>query len=111
MSKSIFEIASIIASTGRSFGILHYSQRTSTIFLICTDVEHFTAGHTVAAAALLAKISDLTDCTIILPWVYSTVIKANRGGELTGDDLKEASRMVQEARMFYTPPTSDSLYI
>lgn len=111
MSKSVFEITSIVASTGKSFGILHYSQQTSTIFLICTDVEHFTAGHTVAAAVLLANISDLTDCTIILPWVYNTVIKANRGGELTGDDLKEANRMVQEARMFYTPPTSDSLYI
>ena len=111
MSKSIFEIASIIAGTGKSFGILHYSQRTSTIFLICTDVEHFTAGHTVAAAILLAKISDLTDCTVILPWVYNTVIKANRGGALTAEDLRDANRMVQEARMFYTPPTSDSLYI
>lgn len=111
MSKSIFEIASIIASTGKSFGILHYSQRTSTIFLICTDVKHFTAGHTVTAAALLAKISDLTDCTIILPWVYNTVIKTNRGGALSADDLRDANRLVQEARMFYTPPTSDSLYI
>ena len=111
MSKSIFEIASIVASTGESFGILHYSQRTSTIFLICTEVEHFTAGHTVTAAALLAKISDLTDCTVILPWVYNTVIKANRGGALTAEDLRDANRMVQEARMFYTPPTSDSLYI
>jgi hypothetical protein len=27
MSKSVFEIASIIASTGKSFGILHYSQQ------------------------------------------------------------------------------------
>ncbi len=111
MSKSIFEIASIVAGTGKSFGILHYSQRTSTIFLICTEVEHFTAGHTVTAAALLAKISDLTDCTVILPWVYNTVIKANRGGALTAEDLRDANRMVQEARMFYTPPTSDSLYI
>ncbi len=111
MSKSIFEIASIIASPGKSFGILHYSQRTSTIFLICTDVKHFTAGHTVTATALLAKISDLTDCTIILPWVYNTVIKANRGGALSADDLRDANRMVQEARMFYVPPTDDSLYI
>jgi len=111
MSKSIFEIASIVAGTGKSFGILHYSKRTSTIFLICTEVEHFTAGHTVTAAALLAKISDLTDCTVILPWVYNTVIKANRGGALTAEDLRDANRMVQEARMFYTPPTSDSLYI
>ncbi len=111
MSKSIFEIASIVAGTGKSFGILHYSQRTSTIFLICTEVEHFTAGHTVTAAALLAKISDLTDCTVILPWVYNTVIKANRGGALTAEDLRDANRMVQEARMLYTPPTSDSLYI
>ena len=111
MSKSIFEIASIVAGTGKSFGILHYSKRTSTIFLICTEVEHFTAGHTVTAAALLAKISDLTDCTVILPWVYNTVIKANRGGALTAEDLRDANRMVQEARMFYTPPTSDSPYI
>lgn len=111
MSKSVSEIASIVASTGKSFGILHYSQRTSTIFLICTDVEHFTAGHTVTAAALLAKISDLTDCTVLLPWVYNTVIKANRGGALSAADLRDANRMVQEARMFYTPPTSDSLYI
>ena len=111
MSKSVFEIASIVAGTGKSFGILHYSKRTSTIFLICTEVEHFTAGHTVTAAALLAKISDLTDCTVILPWVYNTVIKANRGGALTAEDLRDANRMVQEARMFYTPPTSDSLYI
>jgi len=111
MSKSIFEIASIVAGTGKSFGILHYSKRTSTIFLICTEVEHFTAGHTVTAAALLAKISDLTDCTVLLPWVYNTVIKANRGGALTAEDLRDANRMVQEARMFYTPPTSDSLYI
>lgn len=111
MSKSVFEIASIVAGTGKSFGILHYNQRTSTIFLICTDVEHFTAGHTVAAAVLLAKLSDLTDCTIILPWVYNTVIKANRGGALSVDDLRDANRLVQEARVFYVPPTDDSLYI
>jgi hypothetical protein len=95
MSKSVFEIASIIASTGKSFGILHYSQRTSTIFLICTDVEHFTAGHTVGTAVLLAKLSDLTDCTVLLPWVYNTVIKANRGGELTaGEELKSLLPML-----------------
>ena len=111
MSKSVFEITSIVASTGKSFGILHYSQQTSTIFLICTDVEHFTAGHTVAAAVLLANISDLTDCTVLLPWVYNTVIKANRGGALSADDLRDANRMVQEARIFYVPPTDDSLYI
>ena len=111
MSKSIFEIASIVAGTGKSFGILHYSKRTSTIFLICTEVEHFTAGHTVTAAALLAKISDLTDCTVILPWVYNTVIKANKNEELTEDKLKKANKIIQKARMFYTPPTSDSLYI
>lgn len=111
MSKSIFEIASIVAGTGKSFGILHYSQQSSTIFLICTDVEHFTAGHTVAAAALLAGISDLTDCTVILPWVYNTVIKANRGGKLTGEDLINTHRMVQEARIFYVPLTDDSPYI
>lgn len=111
MSKSVFEITSIVASTGKSFGILHYSQQTSTIFLICTDVEYFTAGHTVAAAVLLANISDLTDCTVLLPWVYNTVIKANRGGELTGDDLIDAIHMVHEARIFYVPPTDDSLYI
>ena len=111
MSKSIFEIASIIASTGKSFGILHYSQRTCTIFLICTDVKHFTAGHTVTAAAVLANISDLTDCTVLLPWVYNTVIKANRGGALSAEDLRDANRLVQEARIFYVPPTDDSLYI
>ncbi len=111
MSKSIFEIASIVASTGNAFSILHYSQRTSTICLICTDVENFTAGHTVAAAILLAKLSDLTDCTIILPWVYNTVIKANRGGALTSNDLRDTINMVHEARMFYVPPTDDSLYI
>lgn len=111
MSKSVFEIASIVASTGKSFGILHYSRQSSTIFLICTDVANFTAGHTVTAAALLAKISDLTDCTIILPWVYNTVIKANRGGALTAKDLRDANRLVQEARIFYVPPTDDSLYI
>ena len=111
MSKSVFEIASIVAGTGKSFGILHYSQQSSTIFLICTDVEHFTAGHTTAAAAMLAKLSDATDCTVLLPWVYNTVIKANRGGALSADDLRDANRMVQEARMFYVPPTDDSLYI
>lgn len=111
MSKSVFEIASIVASTDKSFGILHYSQQSSTIFLICTEVEHFTAGHTVVTAVLLAKISDLTDCTVLLPWVYNTVIKANRGGALTAEDLRDANRMVQEARMFYVPPTDDSLYI
>ena len=111
MSKSVFEIASIIDSTGKAFDILHYSQRTSTIFLICTDVEHFTAGHTTAAAVLLAKLSDATDCTVLLPWVYNTVIKANRGGALSADDLRDANRLVQEARIFYVPPTDDSLYI
>ena len=111
MSKSVFEIASIIDSTGKAFDILHYSQRTSTIFLICTDVEHFTAGHTVATAVLLAKLRDLTDCTVFLPWVYNTVIKANKNEELTEDKLKKANKIIQKARMFYTPPTSDSLYI
>ena len=111
MSKSMLEIASIVAGTGKSFGILHYSQQSSTIFLICTEVEHFTAGHTVTAAAMLANISDLTDCTVLLPWVYNTVIKANRGGALSADDLRDANRLVQEARIFYVPPTDDSLYI
>ena len=111
MSKSVFEIASIVASTGKSFGILYYSQQSSTIFLICTDVEYFTASHTVAAAAMLANISDLTDCTVLLPWVYNTVIKANRGGALTAEDLRDANRLVQEARIFYVPPTDDSPYI
>ena len=111
MSKSVFEIASIVASTGKSFGILHYSRQSSTIFLICTEVEHFTAGHTVAAAVLLAKLSDATDCTVLLPWVYNTVIKANRGGTLRSDDLRDAIHMVQEARIFYVPPTDDSPYI
>jgi hypothetical protein len=111
MSKSVFEIASIVAGTDKSFGILHYSRQSSTIFLICTDVANFTAGHTVAAAVLLAKLSDATDCTVLLPWVYNTVIKANRGGTLSAEDLRDAIHMVQEARMFYVPPTDDSLYI